>query len=86
MRQMNMDSRIIIFHKHPVSAKVRFLKHAYGGICGFDTLPQLATFIDSGLSGIQVKSRIRIKYVRMRCKNFSFKKVYWRSKKTLKKV
>lgn len=46
-----MDSRIIIFHKHPVSAKVRFLKHAYGGICGFDTLPQLATFIDSGLAG-----------------------------------
>lgn len=40
------DSRVIIFHKHPVSAKVRFLKQAYGGICGFEPLPALATVRD----------------------------------------
>lgn len=43
------DTRVIIFHKHPVSAKVRFLKHAYGGICGFDALPDLAAVLDDEL-------------------------------------
>lgn len=36
------DSRVIILHKHPVSAKVRFLRLAHGGICGFEALPNLA--------------------------------------------
>ena len=40
------DTRVIIFHKHPVSAKVRFLKQAYGGICGFEALPDLASVLD----------------------------------------
>ncbi len=40
------DIRVIIFHKHPVSAKVRFLKQAYGGICGFESLPALASVLD----------------------------------------
>ena len=39
------DSRVIIFHKHPVSAKVRFLKLAYGGICGFEYLHELASVL-----------------------------------------
>jgi len=40
------DNRIIIFHKHPVSAKVHFVKQAYGGICGFSELPKLASVLD----------------------------------------
>jgi len=43
------DTRVIIFHKHPVSAKVRFLKFAYGGICGFEPLPQLAEILNDEL-------------------------------------
>ena len=43
---MAKQSRIIIFHKHPVSAKVRFLRQAYGGICGFHSLPKLASVVD----------------------------------------
>lgn len=40
------DTRIIVFHKHPVSAKVQFLKQAYGGVCGFEPLPELASVLD----------------------------------------
>lgn len=40
------DTRVIIFHKHPVSAKVHFIKQAYGGICGFAELPKLATVLE----------------------------------------
>lgn len=40
------DTRIIILHKHPVSAKVRFLRLAHGGICGFEALPDLASVLD----------------------------------------
>ena len=40
------DTRVIIFHKHPVSAKVHFIKQAYGGICGFAELPRLATVLE----------------------------------------
>ena len=43
---MAKQNRIIIFHKHPVSAKVRFLRQAYGGICGFDSLPKLSSIIE----------------------------------------
>ena len=43
------DTRVIIFHKHPVSAKVRFLKLAHGGICGFEPLPELASVLDDEL-------------------------------------
>ncbi len=40
------ETRLIIFHKHPVSARTRFLKLAYGGICGFEPLPKLAQVLD----------------------------------------
>ena len=43
---MTTHDRTIIFHKHPVSAKVRFLKQKHGGICGFDSLPDLANVLD----------------------------------------
>ncbi len=36
------NSRFIFFHKHPVSAKTRFLKLAHGGVCGPQALPPLS--------------------------------------------
>lgn len=36
------NTRFILFHKHPVSAKTRFLKMAGGNICGPEALPPLS--------------------------------------------
>jgi hypothetical protein len=36
------NTRFIFFHKHPVSAKTRFLKLAHGGVCGPEALPTLS--------------------------------------------
>ncbi len=36
------NTRFIFFHKHPVSAKTRFLKLAHGGVCGPEALPILS--------------------------------------------
>ena len=36
------NTRFIFFHKHPVSAKTRFLKLAHGGVCGPEALPPLS--------------------------------------------
>lgn len=36
------NTRFIFFHKHPVSAKTRFLKLAHGGVCGPEALPLLS--------------------------------------------
>ncbi len=30
---------VILYHKHPTSARTRFLRFAHGGICGFDEVP-----------------------------------------------
>ena len=30
---------IILYHKHPTSARTRFLRFAHGGICGFEGMP-----------------------------------------------
>jgi hypothetical protein len=35
-------SRLIMYHKQLTSARTRFLKLAYGGVCGFSALPALA--------------------------------------------
>ncbi|MBF0470888.1 MAG: hypothetical protein HQL48_05880 [Gammaproteobacteria bacterium] len=40
--------RVILYHKHPTSARTRFLKFAYGGVCGFEPLPTLAQRVESG--------------------------------------
>lgn len=39
-------ARLIMYHKHPTSARLRFLKFSYGGVCGFDPLPTLSSMID----------------------------------------
>lgn len=31
--------RLIMYHKHATSARTRFLKLPYGGVCGFEALP-----------------------------------------------
>lgn len=38
--------RLILYHKHPSSARTRFLKLAHGGVCGFEPLPVLSQLID----------------------------------------
>lgn len=39
-------TRIILFHKHPVSASMHFLYFQHGGVCAFKPLPKLASIID----------------------------------------
>lgn len=38
--------RLIMYHKHPTSARLRFFKLPYGGVCGFDPLPTLSSLLD----------------------------------------
>lgn len=40
------NTRLIMYHKHSTSARLRFLKLSYGGVCGFDPLPTLSQLID----------------------------------------
>lgn len=40
------QTRLIMYHKQDTSARLRFLKLAYGGVCGFAPLPTLAQLID----------------------------------------
>lgn len=43
--------RIIFFHKHPTSARTRFLLFDSGSICAFSPLPDLAQMVESGGAG-----------------------------------
>ena len=40
------DTRLIMFHKQATSARLRFLKLSYGGVCGFAPIPRLAQVMD----------------------------------------
>lgn len=40
------NTRLILFHKHPVSANLQFLYFSYGGVCAFNSLPALSALID----------------------------------------
>jgi hypothetical protein len=40
------NTRLIMYHKHPTSARLRFLKLSYGGVCGFEPLPTLSQLLD----------------------------------------
>ncbi|MBK1700616.1 hypothetical protein [Thiococcus pfennigii] len=44
------DPRLIMYHKHPTSARTRFLRLPYGGVCGFAALPPQAE-LDAGPRG-----------------------------------
>ena len=41
------STRLIFFHKHPVSANLQFLYFPYGGVCAFNALPKLSALIDN---------------------------------------
>ena len=40
--------RLILFHKQSTSARTRFLRHAYGGVCAFAPLPPDAELLPPG--------------------------------------
>lgn len=40
------EPRLILFHKQSTSARLRFFKLAYGGVCAFDALPTLSQLLD----------------------------------------
>lgn len=42
----SMAYRVILYHKHPTSARTTFLKFAYHSICAFEKLPSLAQVVD----------------------------------------
>jgi hypothetical protein len=49
---MNIDNtRLILFHKHPVSARMHFLYFQYGGVCAMKPLPKLASIVDQNRVG-----------------------------------
>ena len=39
-------ARLILYHKQSTSARTRFLRLDYGGICAFEPLPTLSSYID----------------------------------------
>jgi hypothetical protein len=39
-------ARLIMFHKQGASARLRFLKLPYGGVCGFSPIPSLSQVLD----------------------------------------
>lgn len=41
------NTRLILFHKHPVSARLHFLSFSYGGVCAFSPLPKLASIVET---------------------------------------
>ena len=47
MKEINTkNTRLILFHKHPASARLQFLRFHHGGVCGFQPLPKLASLIE----------------------------------------
>lgn len=40
------DPRLIMYHKQATSARTRFLKLDYGGVCGFGALPEEAALAE----------------------------------------
>ena len=41
------STRLILFHKHPMSARMNFLRFQNGGVCAFKPLPKLAAIIEN---------------------------------------
>lgn len=51
-------SRLIMYHKHATSARTRFLKLAYGGVCAFEPLPDPSQLMDAELMPLQSTKNI----------------------------
>ena len=45
------NTRLILFHKHPMSARMHFLYFPHGGVCAFKPLPRLAAIIEQSKVG-----------------------------------
>jgi hypothetical protein len=41
-----MDHRVILYHKHPTSARTRFLKLKHESVCAFECLPDLSAIVE----------------------------------------
>ncbi|MCP5420654.1 MAG: hypothetical protein H6970_12340 [Gammaproteobacteria bacterium] len=41
-------ARLILYHKHPISARTHFLQFQDGGICAFESLPKSARILERG--------------------------------------
>lgn len=41
------DKRLILFHKHPVSANLNFFSFSYRSVCAFNPLPKLSALRDN---------------------------------------
>ncbi len=41
-----MNYRVILYHKHPTSARTRFLKYSYNSVLAFEPLAKLAQLTD----------------------------------------
>lgn len=39
-------TRVILFHKHPMSANLHFVYFPYGGVSGFSKLPTLSSIVE----------------------------------------
>lgn len=50
------DPRLIMYHKHPTSARTRFLKLDYGGVCGFEALPAEAELSEKTMDDTKLVS------------------------------
>lgn len=46
------QSRLIMFHKHPTSALVRFARMAHGGVSAFESLPAPSQLMDEAPQGM----------------------------------
>lgn len=51
LQQAPQQSRLIMYHVHSSSSRLRFLKLAGGNICGFDPLPKLSSLLDEEPQG-----------------------------------
>jgi hypothetical protein len=49
-----MAPRLIMYHKQSTSARTRFLRLPYGGVCGFAALPNEAVIEESGAASPKV--------------------------------
>lgn len=40
------QTRLIMYHKQATSARTRFLRLGYGGVCGFEPMPTLSSLLE----------------------------------------
>lgn len=58
-----MDCRVLLYHKHPTSARVRYLKYEHGSVLAFEPLPKLAQLLDEAPADFVVQPAPVLKQV-----------------------